>query len=400
MVFGTDYFFIVRLLLLSCSLLAWVDARAVMQPSLEVGRRLREYHAQVQSVARTLPQRHKRPFEFGAGFYKEFDIIERIPRRGRNGLALIDSSNVRWPNAVVPYEIQGNFTTAEKSIIKAAIAQFAVKTCVRFIPHTTEDIFVTIDNSETGCWSYVGRSMDNVDNRVNLQSTECVKTFVVVHELMHVIGFFHEFVRPDRDSYISIDRSALKPEFQTDEFFESNFAKMPESAVVLYGRPYDYGSVLHYSKYAGSANPTKPVMNNLQPWNGDFGNEYGLSPSDIIEICYMYCNSTTTSACPAPKTTTSTTTKVTKTTTSTTTKVTKPTTSTTTKKTTTTKPKTVKTTTTKPVTTTSTTGKCTTKRPASATKPGYHGSWQFQTLDPRSPPHRNYRVPSHDHHHK
>uniref|UniRef100_A0A182NRI0 Metalloendopeptidase n=1 Tax=Anopheles dirus TaxID=7168 RepID=A0A182NRI0_9DIPT len=286
---GRGSLFAIGTLLLACSLLEWTEARSAKTPSLDVGRKLREYKTRVSAMPKGHVQRHKRPFEFGAGVYKEFDIMERAPRQ-RNGVALTAFPNARWPNAVIPYVISGTFTAAQVSTIQSGMAHIAANTCVRFVQRTSEALYVTIGNGESGCWSYVGRSSRNTENQVNLQSPECVDIGTVVHELMHTIGFYHEFTRPDRDSYVSIDRTALAPEYQTDTFYNDNYAKMAASDVVLYGRPYDYGSVMHYSKYAAAASNSKPVMNNLQPWTGDFGNENGLSPSDIIDINYMYCN--------------------------------------------------------------------------------------------------------------
>uniref|UniRef100_A0AB38Z1Q3 Peptidase M12A domain-containing protein n=1 Tax=Maritaca reovirus TaxID=3078410 RepID=A0AB38Z1Q3_9REOV len=260
---------------------------------------------------------------------------------------------------------------AEQKTIRQGMNEFTAKTCVRFVARTTEALYITINNTATGCWSYLGRSLTNKANQVNLQSPGCVDVGVVAHELMHAIGFYHEFSRPDRDSYVSIDRTALVPESQTDSFYEANFGKMNESKVVLYGRPYDYGSVMHYSKYAFGANRSRPVMNNLQPWTGDFGNPFGLSESDAIDINYMYCNETsTTTTTTAPTTTTkaaATTTKAATTTTTAATTTTKAATTTTTAPTTTSMAPTTTTkaatTTTKAPTTTTTTPRITQRYP-------------------------------------
>ncbi|XP_052890176.1 hatching enzyme 1.2-like [Anopheles moucheti] len=333
-------------LLLACSWLEWAESRMV--PSLEVGRKLRESRAAGRVAAKPGGKVYRPPkaWEMGLGFYKEGDIMERAPRQ-RNGVATSVFPNARWPNAVIPYVITGTFTAAEQSTIQQGMAHIAAVTCVRFVARSSEAIYLTIGNGDSGCWSYVGRSTRNSENQVNLQSPECVDIGTVVHELMHATGFYHEFTRPDRDEYVSIDRTALAPEYQSDTFFQDNYAKKAPYEVVLFGRPYDYGSVMHYSKYAAAASRAKAVMNNLKPWTGDFGNDNGLSPSDIIDINYMYCNGTTTST--ANPTTTSTA---------------KPTTTTTS----TAKPKTTTTSTTKPkTTTTSTTTTTTTTKPVTTT---------------------------------
>ena len=39
---------------------------------------------------------------------------------------------------------------------------------------------------------------------IGLQQNGCVYLKVVVHELLHSLGFMHEMNRPDRDSYVSM----------------------------------------------------------------------------------------------------------------------------------------------------------------------------------------------------
>lgn len=39
----------------------------------------------------------------------------------------------------------------------------------------------------------------------------CDKFGIVVHELGHVVGFWHEHTRPDRDRYIYIDTTNIMP---------------------------------------------------------------------------------------------------------------------------------------------------------------------------------------------
>ncbi|XP_001863499.2 astacin [Culex quinquefasciatus] len=255
------------------------DANFATKPRPEVGKR---HHSYRRGVNRS------HPFELGVGYYYQFDIMLR-PEVHRNAIPLED--DIRWPNAVVPYVISSTFSAANVSIIKSAMDQYAQTTCVRFVPRTSEAEYITIGNGASGCWSYVGRSLDNQYNQVNLQIPSCITTGTVTHELMHALGFYHEFSRPDRDDYVSIDMGALAPKYQTTEFFEANFEKLTPQQAELYGIPYNYGSVMHYSKWGGAVSYSRPVMKNLKPWVGDFGNKIGLATTDVQAVNSMYCKS-------------------------------------------------------------------------------------------------------------
>ena len=52
------------------------------------------------------------------------------------------------------------------------------------------------------CCSYVGKSGEGRQD-VSI-GKNCDKFGIVVHELGHVVGFWHEHTRPDRDKYIDI----------------------------------------------------------------------------------------------------------------------------------------------------------------------------------------------------
>ena len=42
----------------------------------------------------------------------------------------------------------------------------------------------------------------------------CLREGVIIHEILHALGFFHEHSRPDRDQYITIDFDNLKDGMQ------------------------------------------------------------------------------------------------------------------------------------------------------------------------------------------
>ncbi len=70
-----------------------------------------------------------------------------------------------------------------------------------------------------------------------------IKVGSMAHEMGHVIGFWHEQARPDRDEYVYIDFNNVKPGF------EQAFKKYDWDQVLTHAIPYDVGSIMHYGAY-------------------------------------------------------------------------------------------------------------------------------------------------------
>ena len=150
------------------------------------------------------PSSGQNPEELGS--YVEGDML--IPGvEGRNGLVKTSS---RWPNAVVPYIISSSMSSADQSLIQRAMEIYKRDTCIRFVPRTTEKDYISIESSQTGCWSSVGRV--GKKQIVNLQSPGCTSRIgTALHELMHALGFVHEQNRYDRDSFVRVVFGNIKP---------------------------------------------------------------------------------------------------------------------------------------------------------------------------------------------
>ena len=67
---------------------------------------------------------------------------------------------------------------------------------------------------------------------------------IIMHELMHAAGFWHEQSRADRDDYISINWSNIQAGM------EFNFLKYDLRKIDHLGAEYDTCSVMHYGAYA------------------------------------------------------------------------------------------------------------------------------------------------------
>lgn len=94
--------------------------------------------------------------------------------------------------------------------IEAAIKEYHENTCIRFRPFKkTDNDYISIEGKMSGCWSLVGRH--DRGQVVNLQNPGCVQHGVIVHELMHAVGFYHQQSAADRDEWVTINWENVKP---------------------------------------------------------------------------------------------------------------------------------------------------------------------------------------------
>ncbi|XP_077790275.1 tolloid-like protein 1 isoform X3 [Podarcis muralis] len=114
-----------------------------------------------------------------------------------------------WPGGVIPYVIGGNFTGSQRAMFKQAMRHWEKYTCVTFIERSDEESYIVFTYRPCGCCSYVGRR-GNGPQAISI-GKNCDKFGIVVHELGHVIGFWHEHTRPDRDDHVTIIRENIQP---------------------------------------------------------------------------------------------------------------------------------------------------------------------------------------------
>ncbi|XP_051757615.1 low choriolytic enzyme-like isoform X2 [Ctenopharyngodon idella] len=180
-------------------------------------------------------------------------------------------------NVYVPYVISYQYSLDEVSVIERGMQSFAEVSCIRFVPHQGERNFLRIQ-SHSGCYSYLGRQREG--QVVSLQRPGCISHHTVQHELLHALGFHHEQNRSDRDQYIQILYENIYPEMQY------NFNRADTNNL---GTPYDYNSVMHYSRYAFSWN-SEPTMIPIPDSNVVIGEAQEMSDNDILRINRLYCS--------------------------------------------------------------------------------------------------------------
>ncbi|XP_051579560.1 hatching enzyme 1.2-like isoform X2 [Myxocyprinus asiaticus] len=177
----------------------------------------------------------------------------------------------------VPYIISNQYSPEEKGVIEKGLKSFEESTCIQFMPHRGQSDYIHI-MSKSGCFSYLGRQ--GGEQVVSLARAGCVHFSIVQHELIHALGFHHEQNRSDRDGHVKIIYENII------HGKEHNFEKRKTNNL---GTPYDYNSVMHYSRYAFTKN-NKPTIIPIPDQNVVIGEARRMSPNDITRINKLYCS--------------------------------------------------------------------------------------------------------------
>ncbi|KAM9662669.1 tolloid-like protein 1 isoform 2-T2 [Morphnus guianensis] len=188
-----------------------------------------------------------------------------------------------WPGGVIPYVIGGNFTGTQRAMFKQAMRHWEKYTCVTFIERSDEESYIVFTYRPCGCCSYVGRR-GNGPQAISI-GKNCDKFGIVVHELGHVIGFWHEHTRPDRDDHVTIIRENIQPGQ------EYNFLKMEPGEVNSLGEPYDFDSIMHYARNTFSRGMFLDTILPSRDDNGirpAIGQRTRLSKGDIAQARKLY----------------------------------------------------------------------------------------------------------------
>ncbi|OWA54535.1 putative Zinc metalloproteinase nas-14 [Hypsibius exemplaris] len=131
----------------------------------------------------------------------------------------------------------------------------------------------------------------NDPNSILFQATpsrdeDCVSKGIIQHELMHVVGFFHEQSRSDRNDFVDINKNNLD-----SEVLQKNFLDWSAVEVTAFGFPYDFGSIMHYPKVAFPKDGFSWTIRPKKEWaqyETVMGQRNGLSQIDIGKINAMY----------------------------------------------------------------------------------------------------------------
>ncbi|CEF67164.2 Astacin-like metalloendopeptidase [Strongyloides ratti] len=206
--------------------------------------------------------------------------------------ALKPGSDKKWnilnqekDHFVIPYTIKGKFNLTERKIVRRAMDAIEKNTCIVFKPRKKEKDYVQFDNQfNEGCYSLVGREggPQTIMLESNIYQT-CLAFEIVVHELLHTVGLWHEQMRFDRDRYIKIHYENI------DKWMYPQFAKVDTDEATTYNIPYDYKSIMHYGKNSFARAPGLITMETLDKRYQDIiGTVKDVAKADYNKVCLIY----------------------------------------------------------------------------------------------------------------
>jgi len=185
-----------------------------------------------------------------------------------------------WPDGIVPYTFDSSVSSSNQTKMRDAMDSWEAVANVQFVERTTESAYIEVI-SGSGNWSYVGR----IGGKQQLSVYNWSYHFIIMHELAHALGVWHEQSRPDRDDYVTIETDNIT------SGFVHNFDKHSSAGT---NGSYDFDSIMHYGQCAfsscacSSSCRTITVDSPNEAWQNQIGQRNHLSTGDAANMAALY----------------------------------------------------------------------------------------------------------------
>lgn len=202
---------------------------------------------------------------------------------GQQANATFNGGFTPWTGGNVYYAFSNNVSAVKQQAFLDGMAEWAMFANLHFILHTNEANYVLIyeETAAEGGLSAVG--MIGGEQTIQI-APNAWNRGTICHELGHTLGMVHEHQRSDRNNYVNILTNNIIPGDA------GNFVLLSNSTNVT---PYDFLSVMHYSRTNLSVSPLADVIDPLPAYT-NFLNIMGqlsdpvLSASDRAGMASVY----------------------------------------------------------------------------------------------------------------
>lgn len=214
------------------------------------------------------------------------DII--VPRDFFTDRATYGAGTLPWDHHRVLFVFDANVNATNQSRALAAMAEIENACNIKFVEGTDPYGYLRIVDS-TSNNSYVGKT-GRTAQRVNIVSWSY--RFIIVHELLHALGMWHEQQRPDRDQYVQINYANIQ------SGYESNFDIISGADTL---GAYDFESLMEYDGcsfstccpagstcFCSSGCQTITALPAYQSFQNIMGQRSYISDGDIDWLVYVY----------------------------------------------------------------------------------------------------------------
>nr|CAD2205265.1 unnamed protein product [Meloidogyne enterolobii] len=161
--------------------------------------------------------------------------------KGRIQLNAIRDRRQLWNNARIPYALSSQYSSYSQTHVHTMDTKNRYGSRLRLYC-TGKGLLLH------------GKLAETTDRQILSLGNGCIQKGIIIHEMMHAVGFFHEQSRPDRDDFIAILWHNILPGMQ------GQFEKYSQTTIQTLGSDYDYGSIMHYGPNAFTRNGLPTIM--------------------------------------------------------------------------------------------------------------------------------------------
>lgn len=254
--------------------------------------------ALVAKLLKNLPEGQE-TVDFGC-MILHVDQLRALGGLGKAGFIVesdIPDVSFYWPNGTVHYtfdpagiedgttDANGNIASGRKEIIREAIADWEEVAALNFVevPFNNPGVanYIIFKDHPTKNSSLVGKWPLPAPQDINMVSWDHPATkFVIIHEIGHALGLFHEQSRSDRDAFVDIIEANITAGH------EHNFDLEISDNV----GPYDFLSVMHYpyNAFGIDGQTTIEPLPAYQEFKFQMGQRSELSEHDAAGMAAKY----------------------------------------------------------------------------------------------------------------